>query len=69
MNLRIQNTFDRVFYHNGFKIKRRAFDVTSYYNKEKDMWGQLDERLRTVEVNDTQLNFSITELDEELKKI
>jgi hypothetical protein len=69
MNLKIQNTFDRVFYNYGFKIKRRAYDVTSYYNKEKDMWGQLDERLRTVEVNDIQLNFSITELDEELKKI
>lgn len=69
MNLKIQNTFDRVFYDNGFKIKRRAYDVTSYYNKEKDMWGQLDERLRTLEVNDVHMNYSITELDEELKKI
>lgn len=69
MNLQIrENTWDRVFDDFGFKIKRRAYDVTSYYNKEKDVWAQVDERLLTLEVGEVHLNYSVRELITELTK-
>jgi hypothetical protein len=56
------NTWDNVFYDYGFTIKRRAYNVSLYHHKVKDVWAQVDEKLLTLEVGDLQMRYSVRDL-------
>lgn len=69
MNKQLNTTFDYIFDDFDFKIEHRAHNVTSYYNKEKNIRAQVDEKLLTLEVGDKLLDYSVKTLINELKII
>lgn len=56
------NTWDNIFYDYGFTIKRRAYNVSSYHHKGKDVWALVDEQLLTLEVGEQQMKYSVRDL-------
>lgn len=65
----MENTFNEIFIAHGFQAKKKFYGYTSYYNKDKDVWGQIDLIARTIELNDKQLKYSVTELINEINKL
>ncbi len=56
------NTWDNLFSSFGYKRVKISYNCRFYYNKEKDVYGKVDELLHFVEVGDTQLPYSVQEL-------
>lgn len=62
-------TFNEIFLSHGFKIKKKFYGYSSYYNKDLKAWAYVDSIAKTIELNDINLKFSITDLISALSKL
>ena len=56
------NTWDNLFLSFGYKRIKKCYNCRFYYNKEKEIYGMVDETLHFVEVGNTRLPYSVGEL-------